>query len=87
MKLTERAWAVRAACRGMTPKLFFPVEGENAQEVRHREAKAKKICDGCPVRGPCLDAGMARDDYGIWGGTTSQDRDVMRGKNPRRNRK
>jgi WhiB family redox-sensing transcriptional regulator len=38
-------------------------------------AQAKAICAGCPVRRQCLDFATANDlGYGIWGGTTPEDR-------------
>ena len=33
------------------------------------------ICAGCPVRRECLDFALGHDQvYGIWGGTTPEDR-------------
>ncbi len=64
----ERPWAAYAACRSADPDLFFP--GSDA-EARH----ALRICATCPVVEDCLDyALMARERYGIWGGTTERER-------------
>jgi len=38
-------------------------------------ARAKKICAGCAVRSECLEFALSHDQvYGIWGGTTPEDR-------------
>jgi WhiB family transcriptional regulator, redox-sensing transcriptional regulator len=37
------------------------------------------ICGGCQVRQECLDFALAHDQlYGIWGGTTPEDRQRAR---------
>lgn len=52
-----------AACAGADPGLFFPEPGDLATE-----AAAKAICAGCPVRGACYAAAVARQErWGIWG--------------------
>lgn len=83
----EFDWEQFSACRGIGPRLFFPVEGESLTQMRNREAEAKKICADCAVREPCLATALLRDDYGIWGGYNSQERDALRGRRARRNRK
>ncbi len=64
----ERPWAAYAACRNEDPDVFFPgTEGETAHALR--------ICATCPVIEECLDyALMARERYGVWGGTTERER-------------
>jgi WhiB family redox-sensing transcriptional regulator len=76
----ERDWRQDAACRDADPELFFPEPGQLPQT-----AKAKEVCAGCAVRGPCLDAALhgplARDDrHGIFAGTTARDRRKLRGR-------
>ena len=37
--------------------------------------QAKRVCLACPVRKECLNAALSmREPYGIWGGTTPEDR-------------
>jgi WhiB family redox-sensing transcriptional regulator len=67
-------WRSASACRHANPDLFFPVataaSGQAAQI-----AAAKAICAGCPVRSQCLEFAQANQlTYGIWGGTTPEDR-------------
>lgn len=65
----ERPWVAFAACRGAEPDLFF---GDGNGEAT---AIARRICAGCPVREECLDWALeARASFGVWGGTTEQER-------------
>lgn len=65
-------WIERAACRGVHPALFFPIRGEGCEE-------AKAVCEGCEVRAECLDfAVLNRELFGIWGGTSENERRRIR---------
>ena len=62
------SWRQRGACRGLDPDIFYPVADEDA-------ARAKAICDICPVREPCLEYALAnREHEGVWGGATERER-------------
>lgn len=66
-------WRAVGACLGADPELFFPVSMTGRAIIQIAEAKA--ICARCPVRRECLDFARAHEPIdGIWGGTTSQDR-------------
>ena len=66
-------WQAEAACRSADPDLFFPVS--TADPAEKQIARAKRICAGCAVRPQCLEFALTHDQmYGIWGGTTPQDR-------------
>jgi len=39
---------------------------------------AKVICNGCAQRQECLDEALLREDFGVWGGTTSEERRLIR---------
>jgi hypothetical protein len=41
-------------------------------------AEAVRICHGCPIRGPCAEAG-ADEQYGIWGGQDKKTKPKARG--------
>lgn len=59
-------WRKDAACRGLDPELFYPVDG--AARVAAQTAGAKQVCAGCPVRQVCLADVMASEDPGLrWG--------------------
>ena len=64
----ERPWVSYAACLDSDPYLFFPgPDGDTGEALR--------ICSSCAVREQCLDyALMARERYGVWGGTTERER-------------
>jgi WhiB family redox-sensing transcriptional regulator len=67
-----------AACREADPDLFFRPDAEHVTDRLRREAQAKAICAGCPVRQACLawalDTGQA---FGIWGGADEDERRAM----------
>jgi WhiB family transcriptional regulator, redox-sensing transcriptional regulator len=66
-------WRSTGACLGADPDLFFPISATGL--AQKQIAQAKTICAGCRVRQECLDFAMAHDQvYGIWGGTTPEDR-------------
>jgi len=72
---TDR-WRRAAACRDMETELFFP-RGETGAPLEQSVA-AKAVCAGCPVRIPCLEFAMAtRQEYGIFGGLTEQERRTL----------
>ena len=70
-------WRDDAACRHADPDLFFPV-GETGPALPQID-EAKRICQACPARTPCLawalEHGVAA---GIWGGTTEEERRAIR---------
>jgi WhiB family redox-sensing transcriptional regulator len=65
----------RPACAddGVDPELFFPFPGE-----REKEAQAKAVCAGCPVRVACLRFAVREGVEGVWGGTTDVERRGLR---------
>jgi WhiB family transcriptional regulator, redox-sensing transcriptional regulator len=71
---TARAgWRAAGACLNADPDLFFPISasGRSLPQI----TRAKAICANCPVRRECLEFAQANDPiYGIWGGTTPEER-------------
>jgi WhiB family transcriptional regulator, redox-sensing transcriptional regulator len=66
-------WRSAGACLGADPDLFFPISTTGPAEKQ--VARAKTICAGCTVRTECLEFALAHEQvYGIWGGTTPEDR-------------
>jgi WhiB family redox-sensing transcriptional regulator len=66
-------WRAAGACLTADPDLFFPISSAGPAERQVEQAKV--ICSGCAVRRECLEFAMAHDQvYGIWGGTTPEDR-------------
>jgi len=73
-------WRLLAECRYMDPELFFPASppsGSRQQTTANAQAKAKakEICARCPVSSECLAFALrTRQEYGIWGGLTQEER-------------
>ena len=75
-------WVDRAACRGRGDESWFPAVG-----ARSRYRAAVAVCEGCPVRQPCLEYAVAnRIQYGVWGGLNEDARKRLRGVVPRARR-
>ncbi len=68
--IVRPSWHADAACRGRDDLNWFPRRGEPVAEQR-------AICEDCPVRGPCADAGMG-ERHGIWGALSERDRRALR---------
>jgi len=66
-------WRAAGACLSADPDLFFPIPSTGLAE--RQTARAKAICAGCRVRRECLDFAVSHGlAYGIWGGTSPDDR-------------
>lgn len=71
----SQPWWTGAACRETDLAVFFSPETERAHARARREARARRICEGCPVLLACRDHALAAgESYGIWGGLTELDR-------------
>lgn len=46
--------------------------------VRNAEREAKIVCNLCPFKAECLEYALAaQEPYGVWGGTTVAERQVL----------
>ena len=71
--IPDQGWRRLAACRDADPELFFPVSasGPSLDQI----TQAKEICTDCPVRRQCLVFALnTRQNHGIWGGMTEEER-------------
>lgn len=67
----------QAACRTTDPEVFFPATPAGVQY-------AKSLCQGCPVRVPCLAGAVERrEPWGVWGGEWFERGEVVAAKRPR----
>ena len=65
---TLLGWQERALCAQTDPEAFFPEKGGSTRE-------AKKVCQGCEVKGECLEYALENDErFGIWGGLSERER-------------
>lgn len=77
LALLSGDWRDRAACFGLDPELFFPMQGPTAGETVRQ---AKKVCwNDCPVRQECEDYGVEHElRCGVFGGWTVRERRKLR---------
>ena len=74
----ETDWRQRASCKEVSdPEVFFPV-GTTGPALDQVEM-AKAICQPCIVRRHCLEWALeTNQDSGVWGGTSEEERRLMR---------
>jgi WhiB family redox-sensing transcriptional regulator len=78
-------WRSVGACLKADPDIFFPISmtGRAVEQI----TLAKAICGSCPVREECLAFALTNDTgYGIWGGTTPEERQRSRRREQRQRR-
>lgn len=74
-----RDWRDLAACRDVNADLFFPVGDPAAPANVLQAAEAKRVCAGCQVRAECLSFALsAAEPFGVWGGTSEDERNAAR---------
>jgi WhiB family redox-sensing transcriptional regulator len=70
-------WRNQARCKDADPELFFAVGTAGPALLQIQEAKA--VCGRCPVRERCLQWALEeRQEYGVWGGTSEDERRALR---------
>ncbi|MFF8785058.1 WhiB family transcriptional regulator [Streptomyces sp. NPDC015125] len=70
-------WRHDAVCREVDPEIFFPVGNTGPALLQIEEAKV--VCRRCPVMGQCLQWALeSRQDAGVWGGMSEDERRAMR---------
>ena len=69
-------WQEFAVCKGYT-RLFFAPVAERPQARDRREAKARVLCNLCPVQDQCREHARGNREYGYWGGENEEDRYVL----------
>ena len=78
-------WRDRAACLNEDPELFFPI-GNTGPALRQIE-NAKLVCRRCEVTETCLNWAMeSRQDEGVWGGLSADERRALKRRNTRARR-
>ena len=71
-------WQMHGLCRGVDSSMFFHPDGERGRARTHRELQAKKMCRQCPVITQCrAHALQVGEPYGIWGGLSESERELM----------
>jgi predicted Fe-S protein YdhL (DUF1289 family) len=73
----QTTWISGAKCIGEDPELFFPMGPPSL--VTAQTARAKAVCEGCPVRDDCLEWSLVTaQDAGVWGGLDEDERRELR---------
>jgi hypothetical protein len=71
----DQPWARQSACSALpdaeVARIFFA-------EKTGANAEARAICGQCPVKAECLDYALNRPEWGMWGGTTLDERIALR---------
>ena len=68
---TDIDWMDEATCRSADMSLFFSFDYDLIEQ-------AKLLCADCPVKEDCLEIAIHRDEHGVWGGTTTDERKALR---------
>ncbi|MGZ4683662.1 MAG: WhiB family transcriptional regulator [Acidimicrobiales bacterium] len=64
----NQQWRSKAACQGLDPEIFYPLDEEDTDE-------AKAVCATCTVRESCLEHALGyREKEGVWGGASERER-------------
>ena len=64
----NQQWRSKAACQGLDPEIFYPLDEEDTDE-------AKAVCATCTVRESCLEHALGyREKEGVWGGPSERER-------------
>ncbi|MPY92569.1 MAG: WhiB family transcriptional regulator [Acidimicrobiia bacterium] len=69
----HHAWMTHGDCRSKT-RVFFAPHAERPQARARREAKARQICQSCPVLAECRTYARVNREYGFWGGESEEER-------------
>ena len=78
-------WRNDAVCLDKDPELFFPI-GNTGPALRQVE-EAKVICRRCEVVQTCLSWAIdSRQDAGVWGGLSEDERHALKRRNARAHR-
>ena len=79
---TPESWRDAGLCRDKDPNLFYPL-GRGQSAIEQTEL-AKAFCRACPSKAPCLAFALqARQELGVWGGTSPEERRVLLGRGRR----
>ena len=72
----ENEWRSHANCKGELKRFFAP-NAERPEGRARREAKAKRLCDACPVFVECRQWAREHHEYGYWAGENEEDRYLL----------
>lgn len=80
-------WQLHGLCRGLDSSMFFHPDGERGHARVQREKRAKEMCHRCPVIEACRSHALeVGESYGVWGGLSESERDLLLKDNVENNR-
>lgn len=82
-RYTEVNWEV-GACKGAPTNLFYVVEEDRSVNKYIDVGILRTMCGGCPIYKSCLSYALEHENYGVWGGMTTQERNAFNGRAPYR---
>ncbi len=71
---------IQPPCAGTDLAVWFSDEDSGLGHARRgwRRELVNRTCAACPLREPCLEWALRHEDYGIWAGTSREDRRRIR---------
>lgn len=76
-EFTEVDWD-RAACNSLPTNFFYRIEDRGMTKIIDLDV-FRFTCTPCPIWRSCLGYAIKKEEYGVWGGMTSSERQVMVG--------
>jgi WhiB family redox-sensing transcriptional regulator len=70
--MRDEDWRDHALCKEVDPQIFF----EETPGVK--STAAKSVCRRCDVQPQCLEYALNHNEWGIWGGTSINQRKLLR---------
>jgi len=71
-RILKSRWALHAECKDEGPETLYPVGNKQQILVAHG------MCGSCPVSQECLELALLGNEvWGVWGGTTEAEREVL----------
>lgn len=80
-RYSEVKWEA-GACAGAPTNLFYVVEENRNVDKWIDVGILRSMCGSCPIYKQCLSYALEHEQYGVWGGMTSQERNVFNGRAP-----
>ena len=66
-------WRKEGACVGLGPEKFY-----KDYHTKDELAELKDLCNGCVVKEECLKHALQYEEWGVWAGTTQEQRERWR---------
>lgn len=66
----------KAACEGLPTEMFYKIEEKNVRKIVDMKI-FRDVCATCPIWADCLGYAVRSEDWGVWGGMTTEERRAM----------